>query len=178
MKEIDEEVKRKRRSYNMSRIHSKDTKPEIFVRHWLFSHGYRYRKNVNGLPGTPDIVLHKYSVCIFVHGCFWHGHDHITYPRTNSEFWKSKIEKNRQRDDSCKRQLLDLGWNIITIWECQLKKNVAEQTMRKVEGLINHSMLIKNSDSRRRAEKTISHYDLHEDYPLMAAEDIITEYKD
>ena len=134
------------RSYNMSRIRSKDTKPELIVRHWLWSHGYRYRKNVKRLPGTPDIVLRKYSICIFVHGCFWHGHSHITYPKTNAEFWKNKIERNKQRDDEDKQKLLGMGWNVITVWECQLKKDKLEQSMREVEHLINYSLLLKSGD--------------------------------
>ena len=134
------------RSYNMSRIRSKDTKPELIVRHWLWSHGYRYRKNVKRLPGTPDIVLRKYSICIFVHGCFWHGHSHITYPKTNAEFWRNKIERNKQRVDEDKQKLLGMGWNVITVWECQLKKDKLEQSMREVEYWINYSLLLKSGD--------------------------------
>lgn len=134
------------RSYNMSRIRSKDTKPELIVRHWLWSHGYRYRKNVKRLPGTPDIVLRKYGICIFVHGCFWHGHNHITYPKTNVEFWRNKIEHNIKRDNDDKQKLLNMGWNVITVWECQLKKNNVEQSMHEVEYWINRSLLIKSGD--------------------------------
>ncbi len=129
------------RSYNMSRIRSKDTKPELIVRHWLWDHGYRYRKNVKRLPGTPDIVLRKYSICIFVHGCFWHGHSHITYPKTNAEFWRNKIERNKQRDDEDKQKLLGMGWNVITVWECQLKKEVRDKTLMGIEYLLNESYL-------------------------------------
>jgi DNA mismatch endonuclease (patch repair protein) len=140
-----EKTKREKRgrSYNMSRIRSKDTRPEMAVRRWLYAHGYRYRKNDRRLPGTPDIVMRKYSVCIFVHGCFWHAHYHIVYPRTNAEFWRKKLERNKKRDAECKAQLLNMGWNVITVWECQLKPAVFERTMREVEHWINHSLLIK-----------------------------------
>lgn len=100
----------------MAKIHSKDTKPELLVRRYLWQRGYRYRKNVRGLPGTPDIVLRKYGVVIFIHGCFWHGHDvdgHI--PQTNSLFWKEKIERNKLRDERNKAELKRLGWGVMTI---------------------------------------------------------------
>ena len=120
-----------KRSAVMAKIHSKDTKPELLVRRYLWQRGYRYRKNVRGLPGTPDIVLRKYGVVIFIHGCFWHGHDvdgHI--PQTNSLFWKEKIERNKLRDERNKAELKRLGWGVMTIWECQLKPAVREQTLR------------------------------------------------
>lgn len=126
----------------MAKIRSKDTKPEWIVRRYLFSRGYRYRKNVKGLPGTPDIVMRKYGIVIFIHGCFWHGHEvDGTTPRTNTEFWKKKIEGNRLRDERNKEALNKMGWNIITIWECQLKPAVREQTLFEMEYCINHSFL-------------------------------------
>ena len=126
----------------MAKIKSKDTKPEWIVRRYLYSHGYRYRKNVKGLPGTPDVVLRKYGVIIFVHGCFWHGHavdGHI--PHSNSDFWKKKIERNKRRDEYNKAILLKMGWNVMTIWECQLKPAVREQTLLEMEYWINHAFL-------------------------------------
>lgn len=126
----------------MAKIKSKDTKPEWIVRRYLYSHGYRYRKNVKGLPGTPDVVLRKYGVIIFVHGCFWHGHavdGHI--PHSNSDFWKKKIERNKRRDEYNRAILLKMGWNVMTIWECQLKPAVREQTLLEMEYWINHAFL-------------------------------------
>ena len=120
------------RSYNMSRIRSKDTKPEELVRKYLFSKGFRYRKNDVRLPGKPDIVLPKYKTVIFVNGCFWHGHQgcrYFVWPKNNAEFWKKKIGDNIQRDDKICNLLKELGWNVIVIWECELKPSVAEKTL-------------------------------------------------
>ncbi len=135
------------RSYIMSKIKSKDTKPEWIVRRYLYSRGYRYRKNVKELPGTPDIVLRKYGIVIFVHGCFWHGHDtHKHIPKTNRSYWEHKIERNKARDEKAKSLLRALGWSVITIWECQLKPYVREQTLFEMEYYINKAYL----DSLRR----------------------------
>lgn len=120
------------RSYNMSQIKGKDTKPEILVRKFLFSKGFRYRKNVKNLPGTPDIVLPKYKTCIFINGCFWHGHKDCRYfvtPKTNTDFWLSKINANISRDSIKEQQLISSGWNVIVIWECQLKKDKINLTL-------------------------------------------------
>ena len=125
----------------MSKIGSKDTKPEWIVRRYLFSHGYRYRKNVKGLPGSPDIVLRKYSIAIFIHGCFWHGHTDGHIPKSNKEFWENKIIRNKQRDEENKEKLKKLGWKVMTIWECQLKPSVKDKTLQEMEYLINHSFL-------------------------------------
>lgn len=133
---------KKKRSVVMSKIRSRDTEPEWIVRRYLFSRGYRYRKNVKGLPGTPDIVLRKYGIVIFIHGCFWHGHEidgHI--PHSNSEFWRKKIERNKLRDARDKEELKKLGWQVMTVWECQLKPNVREKTLLEIEYHINHSFL-------------------------------------
>lgn len=108
----------------------------------MYSRGYRYRKNVKGLPGTPDIVLRKYGIVIFIHGCFWHGHEvdgHI--PQSNIHFWEKKIERNKQRDEHNKQNLRNLGWKVMTVWECQLKLAVREQTLLEMEYWINHSYL-------------------------------------
>ena len=119
---------------NMSRIRSTNSKPEEIVRKYLFSKGFRYRKNVNKLPGCPDIVLPKYKTVIFVNGCFWHKHDcpRFVWPSSNQEYWKPKILRNVERDKNNCRELSSKGWNVITIWECELKKKVFEATMERV----------------------------------------------
>ena len=120
------------RSYNMSRIHGRDTKPEEHVRKHLFAQGFRYRKNDARLPGKPDMVLPKYRTCIFVNGCFWHKHDgcrYFVWPKTNAEFWKIKILQNVERDKQVLTKLEADGWNSIVVWECQLKKSSYEATM-------------------------------------------------
>ena len=112
------------RSYNMSRIKNKNTKPEILVRKFLFANGFRYRINDKKLPGKPDIVLPKYKTVIFVNGCFWHGHENCKYfklPGTRSEWWKEKIERNIENDLKKHSQLIDLGYNVLIVWECKIK---------------------------------------------------------
>lgn len=123
------------RSYNMSRIRNKDTKPEELVRKYLFSHGFRYRKNDARLPGKPDIVLPKYRTVIFVNGCFWHAHEgckYFVWPKSNADFWKKKIDNNVARDKKNYQQLEALGWHILIIWECQLKKAARMQTLEQL----------------------------------------------
>ena len=123
------------RSYNMSRIHSKNTKPEELVRKFLFSQGFRYRKNDAKLPGKPDIVLPKYKAVIFVNGCFWHGHEgcrYFVWPKNNAEFWKEKITGNIQRDKHNHQLLANQGWRVIEIWECQLMKSVVDNTLQNL----------------------------------------------
>lgn len=123
---------KKTRSYNMSRIKGKNTKPEEIVRKFLFSKGLRYRKNLKTLPGTPDIVLTKYKTIVFVNGCFWHAHKGCRYfvmPKTNTEFWKEKINCNIKRDELVYKQLSNAGWNVIVVWECELKKTTRENTL-------------------------------------------------
>ena len=117
----------------MSRIRGKDTKPEILVRQYLFSEGFRFRKNDKRYPGHPDIVLPKYRTMVFVNGCFWHGHEgckYYTVPKSNTEFWVSKIKRNQERDRSDREKLEKNGWNVITVWECQLEKKVREETLK------------------------------------------------
>jgi DNA mismatch endonuclease (patch repair protein) len=112
------------RSYNMSRIKGKNTKPEILVRKYLHAQGYRFRLHVKDLPGKPDIVLPKYKTVIFVHGCFWHGHKGCKYfivPKTRTKWWLDKIEGNKVRDKKAFKELRKAGWKIIEIWECKLK---------------------------------------------------------
>ena len=134
---------KKTRSYNMSRIKGKETKPEVVVRKYLFSEGFRYRKNVKDLPGTPDIVLPRYKTVIFVNGCFWHGHKgcrHFVVPDTNREFWIGKIEANIQRDARKSAELEKLGWRVIVIWECELNPKVRDMTLLRLkENIINQN---------------------------------------
>ena len=119
------------RSKNMSHIRSTNSKPEEKVRKYLFSRGLRYRKNVRGLPGCPDIVLPKYRTVIFVNGCFWHHHDcgRFVWPTSNEEYWRNKINRNVERDAQNTILLEQQGWQVLVIWECLLKKKVAEANM-------------------------------------------------
>ena len=124
------------RSMNMSHIRSKNTKPEEIVRKYLFSKGLRYRKNVKKLPGCPDIVLKKYNAVIFVNGCFWHKHNNCRYfvwPANNAEFWKQKINGNVERDKRNQTLLESLGWKVLIVWECDLKKAKRADTLEKLE---------------------------------------------
>lgn len=123
------------RSYNMSRIRSKNTKPEETIRKYLFSQGFRYRKNVRALPGCPDIVLHKYRTVIFVNGCFWHKHDcgRFKWPTSNEEYWTAKIIRNVERDTENQKKLQDMGWRVIIIWECELKKQLFPERMERLK---------------------------------------------
>ena len=124
------------RSYNMSRITGKNTKPEEMVRKYLFSKGFRYRKNDKKLPGSPDLVLPKYRTVIFVNGCFWHGHEgckYFVWPENNAEFWRKKIVTNISRDERKKSQLEEMGWNVIVVWECELRPKERQETLAKLE---------------------------------------------
>lgn len=117
-------VDQKTRSRMMSGITGRNTHPELVIRKYLHAQGFRFRVHVSRLPGKPDIVLPKYKLCIFVHGCFWHHHDgcsNATTPKTRSEFWMKKFIENRQRDIRVKIQLRDAGWRVFEIWECGLK---------------------------------------------------------
>ena len=125
------EIRRK----NMSHIRSKGSKPEEIVRKALFSKGFRYRKNVKALPGCPDIVLPKYKTVVFVNGCFWHMHDcpRFVWPTSNENYWYSKILKNVDRDKINKELLQMMGWTVLTVWECELKKNNRNETIIRLE---------------------------------------------
>lgn len=141
------------RHKNMAAIHSKDTKPEMIVRRGLWKRGFRYRLNSPKLPGHPDLVMRKYRTCIFVNGCFWHGHklqmddgrktedftnsDCCKIPKTNREFWVAKITRNRQRDIAEQKKLAEMGWHSITVWECELKPSIREQTLKSLAFTLN-----------------------------------------
>lgn len=120
------------RSYNMSRIRGKNTKPEMLVRKFLFSKGFRYRLNVKALPGKPDIVIPKLKTAIFIHGCFWHGHQQCRYfiiPKTRTEWWMEKINRNIENDKIKQDQLSNEGWRVIVLWECMLKPKAKDNTL-------------------------------------------------
>ena len=147
---------------NMAAIRSKDTKPEMIVRKGLWKRGFRYRLNHKRLPGHPDLVLRKYRTCIFVNGCFWHGH-HVALPQmsdgevrmedvivnsacckiptTNRDFWVAKIRRNKERDKEEQRRLAEMGWHCITVWECELKPKQREQTLDSIAFTLNHIWL-------------------------------------
>lgn len=120
----------------MSNISGKETKPEIMVRKYLFANGFRYRKNVKTMPGKPDIVLPRYKTVIFIHGCFWHGHKNCKkaiLPKTNSTFWKNKINCNIDRDKTNINDLGTLGWHVLIIWQCQLRNiKVRAKTLKQL----------------------------------------------
>lgn len=123
----------------MSKIHSKDTRPEQAVRRELWHRGYRFRKCVKTLPGTPDIVLPKYRTVIFINGCFWHGHkgcSKYVMPKSNVEFWQEKIHRNQERDLVNNQRLESIAWNVITVWECELTKSLLPETMDRIESEI------------------------------------------
>lgn len=123
------------RSFNMSRVRSKDTKPEMIVRKFLHAHGFRYRLHEKKLPGKPDIILPKYKTVIFVHGCFFHGHEGCRYfvvPKTRTEWWLDKISGNRRRDTDNTAKLLAANWRVLTVYECGLKPASREQTLHNL----------------------------------------------
>ena len=146
-----DKLTKEQRHHCMASIRGKNTGPEIMVRKFLFSRGFRYRLNHPRLPGHPDIVMRKYRTCIFVNGCFWHGHDNCRYfvlPKTNTEFWKAKIERNRARDIEEQRKLASMGWHCITVWECQLKPAVRKQTLESLVYTLN-SIYLKDRAVKR-----------------------------
>ena len=123
------------RSRNMAHIPCKDTKPEETVRKYLFSKGFRYRKNVKYLPGKPDIVLSKYRTVIFVNGCFWHAHEGCKWfvkPKSREDFWEAKFKYNSERDRKNYSELVDMGWHVIVIWECEIRHGDANSALVKL----------------------------------------------
>ncbi|WP_028907810.1 very short patch repair endonuclease [Xylanibacter ruminicola] len=166
------------RHKNMAAIRGKDTKPEIIVRKGLWSRGFRYRLNHKRLPGRPDIVLRKYRTCIFVNGCFWHGHkvdmetiensECCKIPKSNREFWVAKIRRNKERDKEKQRELAKMGWHCITVWECELKPSKREETLDSLAFTLNHIWLQDHS-LKNAAYPTI---DAESNHLLTAAEDI------
>lgn len=156
----------------MSAIRSKNTKPEIVVRKFLFGRGFRYRLNYPRLPGHPDIVLRKYRTAIFVNGCFWHGHDNCKYyrlPKTNVDFWRKKVERNKKRDIEEQRQLASMGWHCITIWECQLKPKIRRQTLESLAYTLNYIFL---------EDRKIKTYEISETNDILMAAEPEMEYTD
>ena len=163
------------RHKNMAAIRSKDTKPEMIVRRGLWKRGFRYRLNHKRLPGHPDLVLRKYRTCIFVNGCFWHGHlvdmqalensECCKIPKTNREFWVAKIRRNKERDKEEQRKLAAMGWHCITVWECELTPKKREATIESIVFTLNHIYLQDHSVQKP--------YDITEEENeiLMAAEE-------
>lgn len=150
---------------------SEDTKPEILVRKFLYSRGFHYRLHCKNLPGKPDIVLKKYSTVIFINGCFWHGHSGCKYyrlPSTNVEFWEKKVETNKTRDLKVKDQLTALGWGVMVVWECQLKKPHLENTLNEIVYNLSIAYLKK--------KKTVVCYNQDDDDSLPLAAEENTEY--
>jgi DNA mismatch endonuclease (patch repair protein) len=123
----------------MARIRSKDTKPEMVVRHFLWASGFRYRLHGKQLPGRPDIVLARYRTVVFVHGCFWHGHENckqFKLPSTRREFWEAKISRNQERDLLSLAKLKAMGWNVIVVWECEIEGNAGRARLVRLIGEI------------------------------------------
>ena len=172
------------RHNNMAAIRSKDTKPEMIVRRCLWKRGFRYRLNHRRLPGHPDLVLRKYRTCIFVNGCFWHGHNTqciihnsqfiiessecCKIPKTNRDFWVAKIRRNKERDKEEQRKLAEMGWHCITVWECDLKPSKREKTLDSIAFTLNHIWL------QDHGARVITYSELGEDnqMPIAAEEEL------
>ena len=173
----------------MVAIHGKDTKPEMVVRRYLWGHGYRYILNHKRLPGKPDIVMRKYRTYIFVNGCFWHGYyvsltpvpspkgegseqiessECCKIPKTNRDFWVEKIRRNQERDTRVQHELAAMGWHSITIWECELKPVKREDTLESLAYTLNKIFL---------QDRTVKRYEILEEEPMIAAEDVPATYK-
>ena len=155
---MPDNLTQRQRQKCMSSIHSADTKPELALRHALWQLGYRYWVNNKKLPGKPDVVLAKYRTVVFIHGCFWHGHNgckFFTIPKTNTYYWVGKVARNQERDQEVWRQLEAMGWFVIIVWECELKKKVLNETVARVAAEIvrNGEIYRRNLEERRRARE-------------------------
>ena len=162
-----------KRSECMSKIRSKDTKPELALRKALFARGFRYRVNDTKLPGKPDIVLPKYKTVIFLHGCFWHKHEGCKYaytPKTNTEFWVDKITSNSERDKINLQKLTDLFWNVIIVWECEIRHTYKHNLKPLIDRV--EAEIIGNYPSK----VSMKFYEQIEDKVMMVAENIV-EYE-
>lgn len=160
---------KKKRSEVMSKIRSKNTKPEIILRKALFAKGYRYRINYKKLPGSPDIALPKYKTAIFVHGCFWHGHEgckiaHI--PKSNSGFWEQKLARNKERDRLNNQEISLLGWKVVTVWECEISKKTMPTIIDMLINVFNEKLV-------EPLPLQIKVYEEVRDNIIMVAEDIM-----
>ena len=136
-----DKLTKERRSWNMSRIRGKNTKPEVSVRSMLHRMGYRFRVHPKGLPGKPDIVLPKYHTIIFVHGCFWHGHEQckdFQPPKTRTQWWLDKINRNKEKDIENITQLKKLGWKVVIVWECELTPDNIEGSIKSIADRLNN----------------------------------------
>jgi len=160
----------------MSKIRSKNTKPEMALRKALFARGFRYRVNDTKLPGKPDIVLPKYKTVIFLHGCFWHRHEGCRYaytPKTNTEFWVGKITSNKERDKVNLQKLTVMGWNVITIWECEIRHEYKHDITPLIDRIV-AELLAYSPDYPKKI--SMKFYEQIEDQVMMVAEDVI-EYR-
>ncbi len=162
---------KEQRHHVMAAIRGRNTKPEMLVRKFLFSRGFRYRLCHPRLPGHPDLVLRKYRTVIFVNGCFWHGHENCRYyrlPQTNTEFWQAKIERNQKRDKEKQCQLAVMGWHCITVWECQLNPKFRERTLESLAYTLNSIFL---------ADCKVRTYEMTDSQDAMLAADSDVSYR-
>lgn len=177
-----DKLNKEQRHRCMAAIRSRDTKPEMIVRRYLFSRGFRYRLTHRRLPGRPDLVLRRYRTVIFVNGCFWHGHgidcsaeefansECCKIPKTNRGFWVKKIKRNKERDAEVQHKVAQMGWHCITVWECQLKPKVRQQTLESLEYTLNR-IFLENHKVRTYRMKEDCYCD------MVAEEQIGTEIK-
>ena len=157
------------RHYCMYSVRPKDTKTKMVVHRYLWGHGFRYRLNHPRLSGNQDIVMRKYRTCIFVNGCFWHGHEgcrYFTIPKTYTEFWVNKLKRNKERDLKVQHELAAMGWHSIIIWECELKPVKREDTLESLAYTLNKIFL---------QDRTVKQYEIPEEEPMMVAEEVISK---
>ena len=161
---------KEKRSEVMSKIRSKNTRPEMILRKALFARGFRYRVNDRRLPGTPDIVLPKYRTVIFVHGCFWHGHDgckHASTPKTNTGFWVEKIATNKKRDKIHTEQLIAQGWNVLIVWECDIRHHFKQDFPKLIDAV--EAGILRGKSGKI----SLKIYEERENKVVLVAEDIV-----